>query len=70
MTQANSVHSTPPLNTPIPDTYRTPLRGYLFEAFAIAFILIAAGITSCLIANNLEGKIAHHCAVDLQRATQ
>lgn len=50
--------------------YKTTWRSYLFEALAIAFILISAGIASCLIVSNLEGKIAHHCAVDLQRALQ
>jgi hypothetical protein len=54
---------------------RTPmagvnLRDFLFEAVAIAFILIAAAVAGCLIASNLEGRIAHHCAVDLQRALQ
>jgi hypothetical protein len=42
--------------------YRVPLRSYLFEGAAVIFILISGGVTSCLIASNLEGKIAHHCA--------
>jgi len=45
-------------------------RGYLFEGAAIIFILLAGGIASSLIASNLEGKIAHHCAVDLQKVLQ
>jgi hypothetical protein len=37
-------------------------RDCIFEAVAIAVILISGGVASCLIASNLEGKIAHHCA--------
>ena len=41
------------------DDYTAPgLRGYLFEAVAIAFILVSAGVASCLIAAHLENKIA------------
>jgi len=76
MARADRVFITPPTNTPIADdsvrgaTYRTPLREYLFEGAAVIFILISAGIASCLIASNLESKIAHHCAVDLAKVTQ
>jgi len=78
MTRADRVHSTPPLNAPIADnpihaaieTHRTSLREYLFEGAAVVFILISAGTASCLIASNLESKIAHHCAVDLAKVTQ
>ena len=52
------------------DDHKTPLREYLVEAAAIAFIPIAAGIASCLIAAHLENKIAARCAVDLQRPLQ
>jgi hypothetical protein len=47
-----------------------PLREYLFEGAAIIAILLSAGVTSCLIAANLEGKITHHCALELQRGLQ
>jgi hypothetical protein len=50
--------------------YGVPLREYLFEGAAIIAILLSAGITSCLIAANLEDKIGAHCAADLQRAVQ
>ena len=78
MTRADRLYSRPPLSTPIADdpihaaidTYRTPLREYLFEGAAVVFILISAGIASCLIASNLESKIAHHCTVDLAKVTQ
>ena len=76
MARAERVHSTPPTNLSLADpvhaateTYRPPLRGYLAEALAIAFILIAGGTTSCLIAVHLEGRLAAACARDLQRVS-
>lgn len=68
MAKADRVLSTLPLNTPIPDTYRTPLSSYLFEAAAIVIILVASGIAGCVIARQLNGPIAAHCTVDLQQA--
>jgi hypothetical protein len=76
MPKADRVHSTPPTSTPIADdpvnaaTYRTPLREYIIEGAAVVFILLSAGVTSCLIAAHLEGKIAAQCAVSLQKAVQ
>jgi hypothetical protein len=32
--------------------------------------LILGSLSGCIIASHLEGKIAAHCAVDLQRAVQ
>ena len=52
------------------ENYKTPFREHLIDAVAIAVILLSGGIASCLIASNLEGKIAHHCAVELQRGVQ
>jgi hypothetical protein len=43
------------------DDHKTPLRSYLFEALSIAAILVFAAIAGCLIASNLEGKIAAQC---------
>jgi hypothetical protein len=50
--------------------FKIPLRTYLIDALAIAVILLSGGIASCLIASNLEGKIAHHCALELQRGLE
>jgi hypothetical protein len=49
---------------------KIPLKDYLFEAAAIAFVLIVGGTSSCLIASHLEGKIALSCARSLQEITR
>jgi hypothetical protein len=57
MAKADRVLSTPPTNTPI--------RAYLFEGTAIAFILIAGGIVSSLIAVqflSFEQRLAAQCS--------
>jgi hypothetical protein len=51
-------------------TRRSPLRDFLYEPVAIAFILVSADVAGTLIALGLAGKIARHCAVELQRALQ
>ena len=62
MTQADRVDTTQPLHAPI--------RSYLIEGLAVVLILVSADVAGCLIASGLSGKIARHCAVDLQRALQ
>ena len=39
------------------ETYRTPLRESIIEGAAVVFILLSAGVTSCMIAAHLEGKL-------------
>jgi hypothetical protein len=62
MTRADCLYSRPPLHAPI--------RSFLIEGFAVVLILVSADVAGCLIASGLSGKIARHCAVDLQRALQ
>jgi hypothetical protein len=62
MTRAGRLYNRPPLSAPI--------RSYLIEGFAVVLILVSADVAGCLIAHSLSGKIARHCAVDLQKALQ
>jgi hypothetical protein len=59
-------HITEPLIDP--PTYRT--RDFLIDGACVVFILITASVCGCLVADHVQGKIAHHCAVELQKAVQ
>jgi hypothetical protein len=52
MARAECVHSTPPLNAPIP--YRTPLRSYLYEAAAVILLLTGSAAAGCAIGHQFE----------------
>jgi hypothetical protein len=54
MTQADRVYSTPPTNTPITDD---PI------AIAIVFMMNSGGAAASLLAQSLEARLAHRCAV-------
>jgi hypothetical protein len=48
-------------------TRRETLSGFLIEGLAVIAILVMSTIVGCLLASNLEGKLARHCAIELQR---
>jgi hypothetical protein len=48
------------------EAYRTPLRDYIPDAVTIVILLLMGTTSGCLIASNVEKKLARHCALSLQ----
>jgi hypothetical protein len=44
--------------------------GFLFEGLAVLVVLVSSVFIGNLLAMDAKGKIAHHCARELQRALQ
>jgi hypothetical protein len=66
-TRADSKYTTDLLEAP---NYARPVRDYILDGLAVAFVLVLASVCGCLVADHVQGKIAHHCAVELQKAVQ